>query len=66
MERAAFLSYSAIAALPATRSLPSADGLADLAEINGKTSPTNADTEGDGVSDYDELDLFHTDPWYHD
>lgn len=38
------------------------DGLSDDAEKTLGTDPTKWDTDGDGVSDGDELNIYHTDP----
>lgn len=38
------------------------DGLSDRLECFAKTHPLKADTDGDGCSDYDELNAYHTDP----
>jgi hypothetical protein len=39
-----------------------ADGLTNLEEFQLGTNPTLADTDGDGLSDKDERDYYHTDP----
>ncbi len=38
------------------------DGLADLAEVHLGTNPDTADTDGDTLTDYDEVVVYHTDP----
>ena len=38
------------------------DGLTNLEEFQNGTDPNNADTDGDGVSDGDEVHVRHTDP----
>ena len=38
------------------------DGLSNLAEFNQHTDPTQADSDGDGLSDGDEVNSHHTDP----
>ena len=44
---------------------PDADGFNNFAEYTNGTDPFSSqaiDTDGDGVSDYDEIHLYHTDP----
>ena len=41
---------------------PDHDGLTNLEEFQHGTDPNNPDTDGDGVSDGDEVHKFHTDP----
>lgn len=41
---------------------PDGDGLTNLEEFLNGTDPLNPDTDGDGISDYDEIELFKTDP----
>lgn len=38
------------------------DGLTDLAEFTAGTNPSVADSDGDGLSDGDEVNVHHTDP----
>ena len=38
------------------------DGLTNLAEALIGTDPTWADTDGDGISDADEVNIYHTNP----
>jgi len=38
------------------------DGLPDDVEISFGTNPFKADTDGDGVSDYEEINIYHTNP----
>lgn len=38
------------------------DGLLDGVEIQNGTDPDNADTDHDGLSDGDEVNIYHTDP----
>lgn len=38
------------------------DGLPDDVEISYGTNPFKADTDGDGVSDYEEINTYHTNP----
>ncbi|MFQ5643143.1 MAG: dockerin type I domain-containing protein [Thiogranum sp.] len=38
------------------------DGLSNLGEFNAGTVPTDPDTDGDGISDGDEVNLYATDP----
>jgi hypothetical protein len=41
---------------------PDRDGLTTLAEYQGGTDPFNPDTDGDGLSDGDEVNRYHTNP----
>jgi hypothetical protein len=41
---------------------PDGDGLTTAQELALGTDPLRADTDGDGVSDYDEVNLYHTNP----
>jgi len=41
---------------------PDADGLTNIQEYQYNTNPNSADTDGDGLSDYDEIFLYQTDP----
>lgn len=41
---------------------PDRDGLDNLAEYNAGTDPNNPDTDGDGLADGDEVNVFSTDP----
>lgn len=41
---------------------PDSDGLTNLEEFQHGTDPNNPDTDGDGISDGDEVHKFHTDP----
>ena len=41
---------------------PDHDGLSNWREFQARTNPNNSDTDGDGLTDYDELNLTHTDP----
>ena len=41
---------------------PDRDGLDNLAEYNAGTDPNNPDTDGDGIADGDEVNIFNTDP----
>src|SRR5215471_5382226 len=41
---------------------PDHDGLTNLEEFQQGTDPNNPDTDGDGVSDGDEVHKYHTDP----
>jgi hypothetical protein len=38
------------------------DGIPDSEEAKYKTSPTSSDTDGDGLTDYEEIFNFKTDP----
>lgn len=38
------------------------DGLSDEIELSFGTNPFKADTDGDGVNDYDEINKYHTNP----
>ncbi len=38
------------------------DGLTDAEEERLGTSPTKSDSDADGLSDYDEVKIYHTDP----
>lgn len=38
------------------------DGVRDLIEIQKRTDPLKADTDGDGLNDYEELYVYHTNP----
>ena len=38
------------------------DGLTNIDEFNFQTDPLNADTDGDGLSDGDETNIYYTDP----
>ncbi|HEX8932290.1 MAG TPA: hypothetical protein VF810_03995, partial [Patescibacteria group bacterium] len=40
---------------------PDRDGLTNLQEFNAKTDPNNADSDGDGLADGDEINIFGTD-----
>lgn len=41
---------------------PDADGLTNLEEFQYGTNPFSADTDGDGISDYDEVKLYGSNP----
>jgi hypothetical protein len=41
---------------------PDGDGLTNLEELEYHTDPRNSDTDGDGLSDGDEVNTYHTDP----
>jgi hypothetical protein len=41
---------------------PDRDGLTNLEEFQLGTNPTNPDTDGDGLRDGDEVNLYHTNP----
>ncbi|HLK48955.1 MAG TPA: Ig-like domain-containing protein [Bryobacteraceae bacterium] len=41
---------------------PDRDGLTNLQEFQLGTNPTNPDTDGDGLRDGDEVNLYHTNP----
>lgn len=41
---------------------PDRDGLTNLQEFQAGTDPTNPDTDGDGLSDGDEVNKYHTNP----
>jgi hypothetical protein len=41
---------------------PDEDGLTNLEEYQAGTDPTNPDTDGDGLSDGDEVNIYGTDP----
>ena len=41
---------------------PDSDGLTNLQEYRHSTDPTNRDTDGDGLSDGDEVNKYHTNP----
>jgi hypothetical protein len=41
---------------------PDGDGLTNLHELEYRTDPMNPDTDGDGLSDGDEVHTYHTDP----
>ncbi|MFX0094679.1 MAG: M28 family peptidase [Candidatus Hodarchaeota archaeon] len=43
-----------------------ADGILDLKEISAGTDPSTADTDGDGLSDDDEIQIYRTDPLRND
>lgn len=45
---------------------PDADGLTNSEEIRLGTSPTVADTDEDGINDYDEVKKYHTNPLKND
>ena len=45
---------------------PDADGLTNLAEYNAQTDPQNPDTDGDGLTDGDEVSVHGTDPAHPD
>ena len=38
------------------------DGLPDVVEVQYGTNPNSADTDNDGLSDYEEIKIYHTDP----
>lgn len=38
------------------------DGLSDVEEKQFGTDPKNIDTDGDGLTDYDEIKIYHTNP----
>ncbi|MBP6859305.1 MAG: hypothetical protein KBC69_01620 [Candidatus Magasanikbacteria bacterium] len=38
------------------------DGIADVDEQAYKTDPTNSDTDGDGLTDWQEINIYKTDP----
>lgn len=38
------------------------DGLTNIQELTYGTDPLNTDTDGDGLSDYDEIYIYYTDP----
>lgn len=41
---------------------PDRDGLTNMEEYLLGTNPNNRDTDGDGISDYDEIHTYHTNP----
>lgn len=41
---------------------PDRDGLTNIEEYRLGTNPTNRDTDGDGISDYDEIHVYGTNP----
>lgn len=43
-----------------------ADGMTNLQESLAKTDPNQADTDGDGLGDSDEMTIYHTDPTHAD
>ncbi len=38
------------------------DGIPDSLEAQYKTSPTSSDTDNDGLTDWQEINIYHTDP----
>lgn len=42
------------------------DGIADTDEQAYKTDPTNSDTDGDGLTDWQEINIYKTDPLKND
>ena len=50
---------------PAGRPLDS-DNYLDVLELEVGLDPYNPDTDGDGVADGDEVNIYFTDPWYWD
>ena len=46
----------------ATRADSDSDGIKDIDERDYKTNPTSNDTDGDSLSDYNEIKFYYTDP----
>jgi hypothetical protein len=42
------------------------DNYLDVLELEVGLDPYNPDTDGDGVADGDEVNIYFTDPWYWD
>jgi hypothetical protein len=42
------------------------DGVSNLEEAEAGTNPNDADTDGDGLTDFQELSIYHTNPLYWD